>query len=213
MAQVQRLLKVLLDAPVQRDDAAVGRIVGAVGGELQAGAAKAVLLLEDGVVVDGHLDGLVLGGGVELGRQRAARGLLEDLRPGDVVALDVVRVEDAVGRVERGEGRVGGHAAVQQDRALGGSGVDLAVTRAVARPVSGRAVGRREGGGGQRGEDDKERRHFGLLCKGMAGVKSEQSFKLILYKEWKASCLAVCRTKGQRLHRAKWVGEPCLYGT
>lgn len=160
VAQVERLLQVLLDAPVQGDDAAVGRVVGAVGRELQARAAEAVLLLEDGVVVDGHFDRLVLGH-VEL--RRRDLGHLEDLRPGDVVALDVVGVEDAILGVEGSQGGVGGHAAVEQDGAL--RGVDLAVAEGKAEALAvGRAGWRGQGGARKRGEEDKDRRHF---CAGM----------------------------------------------
>lgn len=157
MAQVERLLNILLDAPVQRDNAAVGRVVGAVGRELEAGAAEAVLLLKDGVVVDGDLDGLVVRD-VELGGAGSGGGrLLEDLGPAEVVALDVVRVEDAVGRVELRERGVGGDAAVEEDRALGGGGGGGLVV--VGDAVAGMG-GRCEGGARQRGEDEKERRHF-----------------------------------------------------
>lgn len=106
--EVQRAGQVLAHAPMQRLDTRVAgsRAVGVVL-EDEAGAAEAELRLEDGAVVEGDLERLVLGRVIEAGQASlhalpgAARGgvagELDDLGPG-VVALDGARVEEAGGR-------------------------------------------------------------------------------------------------------------------
>lgn len=119
MAQVERPLRIRLDAPVQRLDAHIARaVLVGVTGKLQAGAAEAVLFLENGGVVDGHLEALVLG---RVEARVGGGGEEDSVAPGDVVALDVVWVENSVGGVELREGHVGGHAAVEDDGAADGA--------------------------------------------------------------------------------------------
>jgi hypothetical protein len=75
------------------------------------------LLLEDALVGERDLDRGVFRAVEPRG---FASGELEDLRPFEVVALDVVGVVDGVGSVgvEEGGGRVSGNAAVKDDRAF-----------------------------------------------------------------------------------------------
>lgn len=76
VAQVQRLRRLQLDAPVERHDARISSIVGRVFRKLQAVAAEANLVLEDGAVVNRALDRLVKRN-IKLGWR--ALGKLEDL--------------------------------------------------------------------------------------------------------------------------------------
>lgn len=116
MRQIQLPLGVLLDAEMQRPNTRCARParVG-VALDLQAGAAEAVLRLEDGLVVDGHLDGL--GGRVVEARARHV-GELEALAE-LLAAAHVVRVEGARGvRVEVGRYQRCFHQPAENHRAL-----------------------------------------------------------------------------------------------
>lgn len=115
MGQVQRSIGILLDGEVQCLHALVAGILRGVGCELQSCATKSVLLLENGLVGDGDFDGRV---GCAVEAAWLSGWKLEDLRPGQVVALDVVWVEEGVGSVEDG-GRLGEvcrNAAIEDDR-------------------------------------------------------------------------------------------------
>lgn len=116
MGEVQWPGRVLLDAPVESLDALASLAVSGILEELEACAAEALLLLEDGLVGDGDLYSLELGA-VEA---RGFVGELEDLRPGQVVALDEVGVEDGVGgsRVEEGGCGADRDTAIEDDGAL-----------------------------------------------------------------------------------------------
>jgi len=98
---------------MQRFDAACALAGRRVARELQACAAEAVLGLEDGLVGEGDFDGGE-GGAVEAG---GVAGEAQDLRPGEVVAFDVVGAEEGVVGVEVGGRRVEGDAAVEDDGA------------------------------------------------------------------------------------------------
>lgn len=96
VGQVERACGILLDGEVERLDTLAALAVCCIVGELQAGAAESVLLLENALIRDGDLDGCV----VSSIEARGGLGELQDLRPGEVVALDVVGVEERVGGIE-----------------------------------------------------------------------------------------------------------------
>jgi len=96
VSQVQRLSRVLLDAPVQGLDTLASLAVGGVLEKLETGATEAVLSHENGLVVDGDLESLE----VASIKARDFVWELQDLRPCQVVALDVVGVEDGVGGLD-----------------------------------------------------------------------------------------------------------------
>ena len=114
--KVQRPRGILLDAPVQRLNTLATLTVGCILQELQACSTEAVLLLENGLVGQGHLNRSVL---VSIEARRLVRKL-ENLAPLDVIALDVVGVEDGVGRVRVEEGGRGveRNTAVEDDLTL-----------------------------------------------------------------------------------------------
>jgi hypothetical protein len=145
--EVQGARWVLLDAPVQGLDTFAALAVRRVLQKLKSSATEAVLFLEDGLVGQSDLDGGVLVA-VEAG---SLVWELEDLGPLEVVAFDVVRVEDGVGRVrvEEGGGGVEGDAAVEDDGAFWFGKLLL--------------VGDGEGGG-RRCEEREER--LGVHCDG-----------------------------------------------
>lgn len=115
--QVEWASGILLHTKVQRLDAFIGRVLRRIGCELKSGAAEPVLLLEDRGIADGHFNRRVVRA-IETGG--LCSGELEDLRPGEVVALDVVGIEEGVGSVEDGGGfgEVGGDAAFEDDGAF-----------------------------------------------------------------------------------------------
>lgn len=119
MRQVQRPRSILLDAEVQRLHTRLPWSISRILQELQARAPESLLLLEDALVADGDLDGDVV---CAVEARRRDVGELENAGPLQVVALDVVGIEDGVGGVGVGDGRVGypaaGNAAVENDRAL-----------------------------------------------------------------------------------------------
>lgn len=87
--QVQRPRSILLNAEMQRLNPLLPLPIRSVLQELQPRPPEALLLLEDALIVDRDLDGDVVGAVEPRGR---AAGELEDGRPLEVVALDVVRV-------------------------------------------------------------------------------------------------------------------------
>lgn len=161
VAQVQGPLGVPLEGEVDRLDARrAGGVSVGVPLELQAGAAEAPLVVEDGRVVDGDLEGLLVGRVVEPGRGGDV-GELEDGRPGEAGAFDVVGVEGGgvpVVKVEGFEGGVG--PAVEDDGAEGfGCG-------GLGTGTAGAADGAGEGGAGQEAEEEGGV-HFGWLIQGV----------------------------------------------
>ena len=120
VGEVQRPGGVLLDTPVEGLDTLATLAVRGILEELQTGAAESQLLLEDGLIGDGHLNSLEL---VAI-EARGLVGELQDLRPGQVVTLDEVGVEERVGGLSvEGDGcHVGRDTAVEDDGALGLSG-------------------------------------------------------------------------------------------
>lgn len=117
VCQVEGTLGILLDREVQSLDTLVRSVLRRVLGELQSCATEAVLFLEDRRITDGHFDRGV-GGAIEAGR--LCGGEFENLRPGEVVALNVVWVEERVGCVKGGGGlgQVGGNTAIKNQGAL-----------------------------------------------------------------------------------------------
>lgn len=117
VGQVEGTRGVLLNGEVQRLDTLVAGVLGRVGSELQTGAAEPELLLENRGVGDGDFD---CGVGRAVEAARLSGGELKDLGPGEVVALDVVGVEESVGGVEDGggPGKVCWDAAVEDEGAL-----------------------------------------------------------------------------------------------
>lgn len=159
MAQVERASVISQQTKVQRHDP-LGRrtpLVGVVG-KLQSRATEAVLLHEDAGIADGDFEGQRGLGGVEAGAGHVAREE-EDVGPGEVVALDVARVEGvpaaAEGGVEVGEGGVGGDAAVEDEGAGCESGGGCL--------VEGGVVGGGCGGEGEGGKEGEEGEH----CEGV----------------------------------------------
>jgi len=120
VGEVQRPGGVLLDTPVEGLDTLATLAVRGILEELKTCAAESQLLLEDRLIGDGHLNSLEL---VAI-EARGLVGELEDLRPGQVVALDEVGVEERVGGLSvEGDGcHVGRDTAVEDDGALGLSG-------------------------------------------------------------------------------------------
>jgi len=120
VGEVQRPGGVLLDTPVESLDTLATLAVRGILEELKTCAAESQLLLEDRLIGDGHLNSLEL---VAI-EARGLVGELEDLRPGQVVALDEVGVEERVGGLSvEGDGcHVGRDTAVEDDGALGLSG-------------------------------------------------------------------------------------------
>lgn len=114
MGQVQGPSLVLLYAPVQRLDTLTALAIGRVLGELEACAAESILLLEDRLVRDCNLDSLEL---VAI-KARGILGELEDLAPSQVVALDVVGVEQSVAGIERCGCTVDWDTTIEDDGAL-----------------------------------------------------------------------------------------------
>jgi hypothetical protein len=116
VGQVQGPRGVLLHAKVKCLNALAALTLRCVFSKLKTCAAETLLLLEDALIRDGDLYGSV----VCAVEAAAILRELEDGGPGEVVALDVVGVEDCVGRgsvkVGGGLGNVGGHTAVEDDR-------------------------------------------------------------------------------------------------
>ena len=142
--KIQLPLRIDLDAEMDRlQPLGGGTPIVSVPLELQAGATEALLRLEDGVVADGDLEGLVSvaveaggGGGVTLGE-------LDDGAPLEPLALDVVRVEGRrAAAVEAAELQGGRDAPVEDDGALG-----------VGAPLVLRDGGRGDEGGAQESEE------------------------------------------------------------
>lgn len=144
MTQIQRPLRIPLEAKVQRLDPRRRRAAGIrVALELQPRAPEAVLRLKDALVRDGHLEGLVRVR-VEPRAARVGREL-DNVAPLELLALDVLSVE--LGRavaVKVGRGGRGGYAPVEDERALDHAGAD-----------AGRA-GAAAGAGGDAGEGQAE---------------------------------------------------------
>lgn len=120
VAQVERPGGILLNAPVDRLEALVARasLVGVVGEE-EARSAEAILLLEDGLITDGDLDGLVRGvveSGVGDFREE------QDVAPGEVVALGVTGVEQVILDVKVRQSSRGGDSALEDHGTLNCAG-------------------------------------------------------------------------------------------
>lgn len=155
VAQVERSLRIPLETKVDSFDArASGASAVGIPLELEASATEAALLLEDGLVADGHLERFVGLAIIEPGAVDG--GELDDLRPLDVVALDVVWVEDG-GAVAVKVGQLGGglDPAVEDDGTLDLPCGDGMAVR-TARTGEGRAR--------QQGEDECVM-HLGLVIK------------------------------------------------
>lgn len=119
MGQVQLPCGILLHTEVQCLHALLSLAISTVLQELQTRASEPLLLLEDGLVADGDLDGRVISG-VEARLRHI--GELEDAAPLQVVALDIVWVVDGVGSICVELGRVcsprGRDTAIEDDGAL-----------------------------------------------------------------------------------------------
>lgn len=97
VSKVERFGGILLDAPVQRLDARVtdALVIGIVG-QLETGAAEAVLGLEDGLLGNGDLERPKVGAGVEA--RVGHVGEEQDLGPRNGARPHKVWVEEARGR-------------------------------------------------------------------------------------------------------------------
>ena len=119
VGQVQGPLRILLDTPVEGLDALTTLAIGSILEKLELSATESDLLHEDGCIRDGELK--------RLEAAIEARGPnvweLENLRPGQVVALDEASVEEGVGSsgIERLESGVERNTAIENDGALGNS--------------------------------------------------------------------------------------------
>lgn len=93
VAQIQRSRRVKLDAKMQRLDTRRPGTSGIrIPLELQTSTAESLLGLEDALVAEGNLEGLVRL--VVEARVAHVGGELDDLAPFEVLALHVVRIED-----------------------------------------------------------------------------------------------------------------------
>lgn len=120
VAEVEGTGGVLLYAPVHRLEALVARaaLVGVID-EKKSRAAEAILLLENGLVADGDLDGLVrsvIEAGVGHFREQ------QDVAPGQVVTLGVAIVEEDVVDVKICERRRGRNTTLEDYRTLNHAG-------------------------------------------------------------------------------------------
>jgi hypothetical protein len=119
MRQIQRPRRILLDTPVQRLHPRLPWPITRILQKLQSRAPKSILRLEDTLVLqrDFETDGVVA-----LEAALGHVGELEDAGPLEVVALNIVRVEDGVRGVRVECSRVGSPGrwdpAVEDDGAL-----------------------------------------------------------------------------------------------
>lgn len=148
MAQIQRPLRIPLEAKVHRLDPRRRRAAGIrVPLELQPRAPEAVLRLEDALVRDGHLKRLVRVR-VEPRAARVGREL-DDVAPLEILALDVLGVELGRAVAVKVGGRGGrGHASVEDERALDHAGADAGRAGAAAGAGGDAGEGQAEEGGG-----------------------------------------------------------------
>ena len=117
MSQVQWTLRILLDAEVQSLNTSRLRTIRRILKELETCPSESILLLEDALVGKSDLDGGVL---LAIESRRRAGGELEDGRPLEVIALDVIRVVEfgsGVG-VEISGRSIDGNAAFEDDGAF-----------------------------------------------------------------------------------------------
>jgi hypothetical protein len=116
VGEVQWAGRVLLDAEVQSLDALTTLAVRCVFRELQTCATEAELLLKDALVGDGYLDGSVVCS-IEAGGCPSRK--LQDRGPGQVVALDVIWVEERIGSIKESGRRADRDTAFEHDGTLG----------------------------------------------------------------------------------------------
>ena len=144
MCQIQRPRRILLNTPMQRLNPRIPRPIRRIAQKLQARAPKPLLLLKNTLIAQRHLQRLVTLG---IKPRRLDLRELQDLRPLDVVALDVVWVE-LLARgiaVEGAKFGASGDAALEDDGAF-----YFCATR----------MGGREGGTGKNRSEESLTMHF-----------------------------------------------------
>jgi hypothetical protein len=143
MAEVERPTLVLQNAEVKCLDAFRSRaLLIVVLGKLQTGTSEAVLLHKDALIADGDLERNSARDSIK-SRSRGILGKQKNLRPRDVVSLDITRVEGvpatAVLGIKVGQGGIGGDTSVKDNGArVAGLGVGVeAVTERSGRDHGG----------------------------------------------------------------------------
>jgi hypothetical protein len=114
VGQVQRPGRVLLDAPVHSLHTLATLTIGRILGELKASASETVLFLENALVGNGYFHS----GELVAVKSRTVVGELENLAPRQVVAFDIIGVEQGVTGVEEGGRGVDRDTAIEDDGTL-----------------------------------------------------------------------------------------------